>query len=267
MQTEGEGNGKKLSKKRSAETMLVELRKLPPPPPSPVTELVNGTTSTSLSAANGDVVATVAGTATGQPLPSAGRVKSNKRKPPIVKKKRNLIKENVEEDTNDVNPISRLIHIAQSNKAAVPVYTLIEERGSPRRREFIMEVVAVQQKAEGVGSTKKLAKRQAAESMYFFLAMYLNALDLIFVFFVYSDLLELLANSTDPAVRALCQPSNSGGDGTTTTTTTADKCKRADDSVRNGRQLAPAAPSGKIDGTFNFNIKQILINRKIKKIL
>lgn len=169
-QTEGEGNGKKLSKKRSAETMLAELRKLPPPPPPPdMPAAATAASSSSVSSAAGGPTTTTAAVGTaanGQPTTTTtARAKTNKRKPQIVKKKtRNLIKENAEEDTNDVNPISRLIHIAQSNKAPVPVYTLIEERGAPRRREFIMEVVAVQQKAQGVGSTKKLAKRQAAES-------------------------------------------------------------------------------------------------------
>lgn len=39
MQTEGEGNGKKLSKKKAAEKMMDELKKLPPL--SPVEELPN----------------------------------------------------------------------------------------------------------------------------------------------------------------------------------------------------------------------------------
>lgn len=126
-----------MSKKRAAETMLEELKKLPPPSPVPLVGINK-------------------------------RVKMSKRKPPPIKKKtRNLIKEQAEEDTDDVNPISRLIHISQGNKAKDPVYTLVEERGPPRRREFVMEVFAVNQKAVGVGSTKKLAKRQAAESMFF----------------------------------------------------------------------------------------------------
>lgn len=92
-------------------------------------------------------------------------VKVSKRKPPPIKKKtRNLIKENPEEDTDSVNPISRLIQISQANKAKDPNYTLVDERGAPRRREFIIEVYAVGQTARGIASTKKLAKRQAAES-------------------------------------------------------------------------------------------------------
>lgn len=119
--------------------MLVELRKLPPT--SPI-HSVTGANNT--------------------------RAKGPKRKPQMIKKKtRNLIKENqTEDETDEINPISRLIHYAQSNKAKEPIYTMLDERGSPRHREFVMEVLAVNQKAQGAGSTKKLAKRQAAESKF-----------------------------------------------------------------------------------------------------
>lgn len=125
--------------------MLTELKKLPPSSPTqPGTGIV------------------------------ANRAKVTKRKAPVVKKKtRNLIKENPEDDTDDVNPISRLIHISQGSKAKDPVYTLIEERGVPRRREFLMEVFAVSQTAQGVGPTKKLAKRQAAESKIYYIFFYI----------------------------------------------------------------------------------------------
>lgn len=39
-----------------------------------------------------------------------------------------------------INPISRLIQIQQAKKEKEPEYTLIEERGMPRRREFVMMV-------------------------------------------------------------------------------------------------------------------------------
>lgn len=92
--------------------------------------------------------------------------KQTKRKPqPVKKKARNLIKENPDEDADDANPISRLIHVCRKHKAKDPQYTLITEAGTPRRREFVIEVSAVSQTAQGVGSTKKQAKRNAAESM------------------------------------------------------------------------------------------------------
>lgn len=39
-----------------------------------------------------------------------------------------------------INPISRLIQIQQAEKKKEPVYSLLAERGLPRRREFVMQV-------------------------------------------------------------------------------------------------------------------------------
>ena len=39
-----------------------------------------------------------------------------------------------------INPISRLIQIMQAQKKKEPVYTLVTERGMPRRREFVVQV-------------------------------------------------------------------------------------------------------------------------------
>ncbi len=39
-----------------------------------------------------------------------------------------------------INPISRLIQIQQAKKEKEPLYSLVSERGMPRRREFVMEV-------------------------------------------------------------------------------------------------------------------------------
>ncbi|XP_058465179.1 double-stranded RNA-binding protein Staufen homolog 2 [Malaya genurostris] len=131
--TEGEGNGKKLSKKRAAEKMLDELRKIAPASPEKNTRTML----------------------------------KQKRKVPLPKKKtRNLIKDNADEDPSDmVNPISRLMQIQQARKEKEPVYTLLEERGVARRREFVMEVAASGSVATGVGPTKKLAKKEAAENL------------------------------------------------------------------------------------------------------
>ena len=131
VQTEGEGNAKKLSKKRAAETMLEELKKLPPLSPVP-------------------------------PL----KVSSKRKLQPVKKKARNLIKDNPETDLDGLNPISRLIRISHINRAKDPVFTLFEERGLARRKEFVIEVSAVGHKAQGAGRTKKNARQQAAESKY-----------------------------------------------------------------------------------------------------
>jgi double-stranded RNA-binding protein Staufen len=64
-----------------------------------------------------------------------------------------------------INPISRLIQIQQAKKEKEPVYTLLAERGLPRRREFVIQVTVGEQTCTGVGPNKKLAKRTAAEQM------------------------------------------------------------------------------------------------------
>uniref|UniRef100_A0A1B0CVZ0 DRBM domain-containing protein n=1 Tax=Lutzomyia longipalpis TaxID=7200 RepID=A0A1B0CVZ0_LUTLO len=118
-------------KKRAAEAMLEELKKLPPISPTQ-------------------------------------RIIKQKRKPQdaVKKKTRNLIKEKDDPEYHaEVNAISKLIQIQQSKKEKEPVYALAEERGAPRRREFVIEVMASGMTAVGVGSNKKLAKRLAAESL------------------------------------------------------------------------------------------------------
>jgi len=131
--TEGEGNGKKVSKKRAAELMLDKLKQLPP-------------------------VASAL-------IPKPRKVVSGK------KKSRNLIKVEQKEGGGggelgqSINPISRLIQIQQARKEKEPVYTLIAERGMPRRREFVMQVTVGQQSTTGSGPNKKLAKRAAAEAL------------------------------------------------------------------------------------------------------
>ena len=44
------------------------------------------------------------------------------------------------DNSQTINPISRLIQIQQAKKEKEPVYTLIDERGMPRRREFVIQV-------------------------------------------------------------------------------------------------------------------------------
>lgn len=135
--TEGDGNGKKVSKKVAAELMLDQLRQLPP-------------------------------------VASAGILSSPARPRKAAqgkKKSKNLIKVDVKgvepggEAGQSINPISRLIQIQQARKEKEPVYSLVAERGMPRRREFVMQVAVGQQSATGSGPNKKLAKRAAAEAL------------------------------------------------------------------------------------------------------
>jgi dsRNA-specific ribonuclease len=92
---------------------------------------------------------------------------SNILTPQMVKKKsRNLIKEKLEASSgvDEINPISQLIQIQQARKEKEPVYTVVDERGTARRREFVIEVSAGGLSASGTGPNKKLAKKIAAES-------------------------------------------------------------------------------------------------------
>lgn len=129
MDTESEGNSKKVSKKKAAELMLEKLKELPALPPSVIRP----------------------------------RTKISK------KKNKNIIKQQMQKaDPNygvGINPISRLIQIQQAQQKKEPVYTLLNERGLPRRREFVIQVQVDDQTCTGVGPNKKLAKRHAAEAM------------------------------------------------------------------------------------------------------
>lgn len=85
----------------------------------------------------------------------------------MKKKTRNLIKEQAEgSGPDEVNAISQLIQIQQARKEKEPVYTVLDERGTARRREFTIEVTAGNGlSAKGTGSNKKVAKKIAAEKM------------------------------------------------------------------------------------------------------
>ncbi|XP_012583831.1 PREDICTED: double-stranded RNA-binding protein Staufen homolog 1 isoform X3 [Condylura cristata] len=93
------------------------------------------------------------------PLPAVERVK------PRMKKKTKSIVRSSPEYGQGMNPISRLAQIQQAKKDKEPEYMLLTERGLPRRREFVMQVKVGNHTAEGAGTNKKVAKRNAAENM------------------------------------------------------------------------------------------------------
>ncbi|XP_054996264.1 double-stranded RNA-binding protein Staufen homolog 1 isoform X4 [Sorex araneus] len=93
------------------------------------------------------------------PLPAAERAK------PRIKKKTKAIVRSGPECGQGMNPISRLAQIQQARKEKEPEYSLLSERGLPRRREFVMQVKVGNHTAEGTGTNKKVAKRNAAENM------------------------------------------------------------------------------------------------------
>ncbi|KAF5901201.1 double-stranded RNA-binding protein Staufen 2 isoform X1, partial [Clarias magur] len=119
---EGEGNSKKLSKKRAAFSILQELKKLPF-------------------------------------IPVVEKPKMHYKKRP-----KTILKAGPEYGQG-MNPISRLAQIQQAKREKEPEYTLLSERGLPRRREFVMQVKVGEEVTPGTGSNKKVAKRAAAEAM------------------------------------------------------------------------------------------------------
>ncbi|XP_022349582.1 double-stranded RNA-binding protein Staufen homolog 1 isoform X5 [Enhydra lutris kenyoni] len=95
------------------------------------------------------------------PLPTVERVK-----PRIKKKTKSIVRLQSSTDSGPgMNPISRLAQIQQAKKEKEPEYMLLTERGLPRRREFVMQVKVGNHTAEGTGTNKKVAKRNAAENM------------------------------------------------------------------------------------------------------
>ncbi|XP_029075476.1 double-stranded RNA-binding protein Staufen homolog 1 isoform X1 [Monodon monoceros] len=95
------------------------------------------------------------------PLPAVERVK-----PRIKKKTKCIVRlQSSPEYGQGMNPISRLAQIQQAKKEKEPEYLLLTERGLPRRREFVMQVKVGNHTAEGSGTNKKVAKRNAAENM------------------------------------------------------------------------------------------------------
>ncbi|SPP73575.1 maternal effect protein staufen-like isoform X2 [Drosophila guanche] len=149
--TEGEGNGKKVSKKRSAEKMLTELQKLPPLTPTKQTPVRRIKVKT--PGKNGS----------GTTLSISDVVSMAK---PERRKRLNVAIRPVELDDAE-NPITKLIQLQQTRKEKEPIFELIAKNGNEasRRREFVMEVSANGTTARGTGSSKKLAKRSAAQAL------------------------------------------------------------------------------------------------------
>ncbi|XP_035440917.2 double-stranded RNA-binding protein Staufen homolog 2 isoform X2 [Spodoptera frugiperda] len=134
METEGEGNGKKVSKRRAAERMLEEMRRRWPPA-----------------------------------LLRARPPQDKRRTQPAKKKPRNLIKEGAAGAGGAAggadNPISRLAVARHAVRARSPQYRVLEERGAARRREFLVQCDAPPHSATGLGPNKKTAKRRAAHNV------------------------------------------------------------------------------------------------------
>ncbi|KAM3967503.1 LOW QUALITY PROTEIN: double-stranded RNA-binding protein Staufen [Aphomia sociella] len=151
METEGEGNGKKVSKRRAAERMLDEMRRRWPPA-----------------------------------LLRPRATQERRRPQPAKKKPRNLIKEGGAAEGGGGgsgsgggadNPISRLAVARHALRARSPQYLVLEERGAARRREFLVQCDAPPHRATGLGPNKKTAKRRAAHNVLLAMEMSTNTTD------------------------------------------------------------------------------------------
>ncbi|XP_064543601.1 maternal effect protein staufen isoform X2 [Drosophila montana] len=156
--TEGEGNGKKLSKKRAAEKMLTELQKLPPFTPTKQTPMKRIKVKTP---GKGGAAAAVTGIAAAATVTPLGKPERRKRLNAPLKEKPIVELDDAE------NPITKLIQLQQTRKEKEPIFELIAKNGNEtsRRREFVMEVSASGSIARGTGNSKKLAKRSAAQAL------------------------------------------------------------------------------------------------------
>ncbi|XP_074477420.1 double-stranded RNA-binding protein Staufen homolog 2 isoform X2 [Sebastes fasciatus] len=145
--SEGEGNSKKLSKKRAALSILQDLKKLPfiPIVEKPKTHYKKRTKTILKVLQLGRAGPGEAGAS-----PQMTRCDFYPTGPDYGQ---------------GMNPISRLAQIQQAKKEKEPEYLLLSERGMPRRREFIMQVKVNNEVATGTGPNKKVAKRNAAEAM------------------------------------------------------------------------------------------------------
>ncbi|XP_041360861.1 double-stranded RNA-binding protein Staufen homolog isoform X2 [Gigantopelta aegis] len=156
--TEAEGNSKKISKKRAAELMLEKLKKLPQLSISMTKPKVKAAANNKrknrnlVKLSDSLILQQQAVGADGSLTTSPDGAQNQNQKP----------------DSNfglGMNPISLLIQIMQAHKKKEPVYSLVAERGLPRRREFVIQVQVEDKSCTGVGPNKKLAKRNAAEAM------------------------------------------------------------------------------------------------------
>ncbi|XP_050093486.1 maternal effect protein staufen isoform X2 [Anopheles aquasalis] len=167
--TEGEGTGKKLSKKRAAEKMLEQLRNLRKAEQQAA--LSNGGSDAWTEGKTGGGNEKRKSKSSAAAAASAADGSGGGAGVATLKKKaRNLIKEkSVAEGgvSEKENPISRLMQIQQARKEKQPVYALVEgdRPTTGRRKQFTIEVTAAGKRAVGVGMTKKAAKWTAAEAL------------------------------------------------------------------------------------------------------
>lgn len=159
-QTTGEGNSKKVAKKHAAESMLNELKKLPP------VHRATADQSARRKNVGGKRIAT---NSRQQVQQFSGRRKTAAT--PITEVGTSSVNvsvlstESASDELDSNNPIVALTRIQQAEKQPQPVYTMTDVRGTGRRKEFVMEVKYNGLTGVGTGVSKKMAKREAAKHL------------------------------------------------------------------------------------------------------
>lgn len=158
LQTTGEGNSKKVAKKHAAENMLNELKKLPPLRVASETQ-ANGRRKNFGGRRN----------ASANSRQQVQQI-NPRRKGSVTSKEINISASSTDtttasEESDASNPISVLLRMQQATKQIEPIYTMTEERGHGRRKEFTMEVKYSGLTGHGIGNSKKIAKREAAKNV------------------------------------------------------------------------------------------------------
>ena len=156
IETIGEGNSKKQSKKYAAAKMLVILKEKF----EPLLQIASST-KTQTSEIKSDSL----NTETSQQVNDANKKHRKSKAKNITKIK----KTSPEYGKGSINPISRLMQIQQAKKEREPLFELVPQT-KKRNQEFIIQVTiestgSAALKCEGKGSTKKIAKQKAAEAM------------------------------------------------------------------------------------------------------
>nr|XP_010957071.1 double-stranded RNA-binding protein Staufen homolog 1 isoform X2 [Camelus bactrianus] len=173
---EGEGKSKKISKKNAAIAVLEELKKLPPlPTVERVKPRIKKKTKSIVRVRTllNEEGVFIARRQVGVEKAGEGDrelARPRRARESLYRGHRVLLPlepqlQSSPEYGQGMNPISRLAQIQQAKKEKEPEYLLLTERGLPRRREFVMQVKVGNHTAEGSGTNKKVAKRNAAENM------------------------------------------------------------------------------------------------------
>lgn len=142
-----------MAKKHAAENMLNELNKLPP------------LGSSEPASAGRRNVRALKRNLLGNSRQQVQTVNPRRKASNLVKGSDTVGSPLLQDDSDSNNPVAALMRVQQLSKQTEPIYTVVEEHGQGRRKEFVMEVNCGVKSARGTGCSKKIAKRIAAQEM------------------------------------------------------------------------------------------------------